>query len=51
LRDIYDKVGEVNNDELNGFNDRDWDDYCRSLYPKISRSSIIEFEKNYRGLN
>ena len=46
LRDIYDKTGSVANEELADFSDKDWDNYFREMYPKLTKDAIKEFETN-----
>ncbi len=43
-----DVAGEV--DEEDGVEqDRDWDEYWRLLFKKVSVEDILEFEKKYKG--
>jgi len=46
---LYDDCGEVDdeNDPLN--EDRDWQDYWRLLFPKVTLKDIQNFENEYRG--
>jgi len=48
-RDLYDESGEVDdeNDALNG--NKDWEEYWRILFPKISLKDIKDFEAKYKG--
>ena len=49
LRDIYDKTGSVASEDLAGFSDRDWDQYFREMFPKLTKQAIKEFQKKYKG--
>ncbi|XP_013385220.1 dnaJ homolog subfamily C member 9 [Lingula anatina] len=46
-RAVYDETGEVD-DENDISQDRDWYDYWRLLFAKISVSDIKQFEENYK---
>ncbi|XP_070536850.1 dnaJ homolog subfamily C member 9-like [Ptychodera flava] len=47
-RALYDESGEVD-DELDIDQDRDWGEYWRLLYQKVSVRDIKEFEEKYKG--
>lgn len=49
-RAIYDESGEIDeeNDGLAN-DDRDWADYWRLLFPKITLKDILDFEKKYKN--
>jgi len=50
-KDLYDESGEVVEDEGSPVldPDRDWQDYWRLLFKKVTLDDVKEFEKKYRG--
>ena len=49
LRILWCSVGEVD-DESDIPQDRDWSDYWRLLFKKVSVDDIKTFEKDYKGM-
>lgn len=49
LRAIYDEQGIVDEDEDSIDRNRDWTEYWRVLFPKITLQDILDFEKSYKG--
>ena len=49
-RGLYDETGE-GEDEMDPLKetDKDWEEYWRFLFPKVTLSDIEKFEKEYRG--
>ena len=49
-RGLYDETGEVE-DEMDPLKDtdKDWEEYWRFLFPKVTLNDIEKFEKEYRG--
>lgn len=48
LKEIYDKTGSVDSDDMN-MSDKDWDQYFRDMFPKLTKEAIKEFEQKYKG--
>jgi len=48
-RKAYDETGEVDEDSVMIDKDRDWDQYWRLIFPKISQKDIDEFAEKYQG--
>ncbi|XP_039624998.1 dnaJ homolog subfamily C member 9 [Polypterus senegalus] len=48
-RAIYDEQGIVDEESDTLCQDRNWEDYWRLLFPKITTKDILSFEKNYKG--
>ncbi|XP_069549005.1 dnaJ homolog subfamily C member 9 [Brachyistius frenatus] len=48
-RAVYDEQGVVDEESDILSQDRDWEDYWRLLFPKITVQDILEFEKKYKG--
>ncbi|XP_022106144.1 dnaJ homolog subfamily C member 9-like [Acanthaster planci] len=48
LKALYDETGEVD-DEIDTEKCKDWADYWRILFKKVSVNDIREFEKKYQG--
>lgn len=42
-------TGDVDDDESDVTRDRDWSDYWRLLFKKVSVDDIKTFEKDYKG--
>lgn len=42
-------AGDVDDDESDVTRDRDWSDYWRLLFKKVSVDDIKTFEKDYKG--
>lgn len=47
-RGVYDETGDVDDDESDVTRDRDWSDYWRLLFKKVSVDDIKTFEKDYK---
>ncbi|XP_033109436.1 dnaJ homolog subfamily C member 9-like [Anneissia japonica] len=47
-RALYDESGEID-DEIDMEQDRDWIDYWRLLFPKLTVNDIEKYEETYRG--
>lgn len=47
LRAVYDETGEVEDEDVS--QDREWVDYWRLLFPKVTKEDIVKFEDKYRG--
>jgi len=45
----YDETGEVDDENDPLTQDRDWEDYWRLLFPKVTLKDIQNFENEYRG--
>ena len=54
-REWYDASGEVIEEEIDNFGKSDdsqaWEDYWRTLYPKVTVNKLKEFEAKYKGSN
>jgi len=54
-REWYDASGEIIEEEVDNFGKSDenqaWEDYWRTLYPKVTVNKLQEFEKKYKGSN
>ncbi|KAM4623824.1 dnaJ homolog subfamily C member 9-like [Polymixia lowei] len=48
-RAIYDEQGIVDEESDTLSQDRNWEDYWRMLFPKITVQDILDFEKTYKG--
>uniref|UniRef100_A0AAY4CZK8 DnaJ homolog subfamily C member 9 n=1 Tax=Denticeps clupeoides TaxID=299321 RepID=A0AAY4CZK8_9TELE len=48
-RSIYDEQGVVDEQSDNVKQERNWEDYWRLLFPKITLQDIVDFEKKYKG--
>jgi len=53
-KDLYDETGEVFDEDLNNNNDdgktcEEWDDYWRTLYPKVTKEKLQNLEKEYKN--
>uniref|UniRef100_A0A1B6JJV7 J domain-containing protein n=1 Tax=Homalodisca liturata TaxID=320908 RepID=A0A1B6JJV7_9HEMI len=48
-RAIYDQTGTWDDDDDVEFNGRDWMEYWRTLFKKITLADIEEYEKKYKG--
>ena len=49
-RALYDESGEIaDEDDGIGGEDRDWNEYWRLLFPKITLKNIQDFEEKYKG--
>ncbi|XP_076437188.1 dnaJ homolog subfamily C member 9-like [Babylonia areolata] len=48
-RAVYDETGEVGEEDDVIDQDRDWCEYWRLLFPKVTVKDIEEFEKKYKG--
>ncbi|KAJ8404765.1 hypothetical protein AAFF_G00331520 [Aldrovandia affinis] len=48
-RAVYDEQGTVDEDSDSLGQDRNWEEYWRLLFPKITLEDILEFEKKYKG--
>ncbi|XP_070782988.1 dnaJ homolog subfamily C member 9-like [Enoplosus armatus] len=48
-RAAYDEQGVVDEESESLKQERDWDEYWRLLFPKISLQDILDFEKTYKG--
>jgi len=48
-RKVYDETGDVDEDSVAIDQDRDWDQYWRLIFPKISQKDIEEFAEKYQG--
>ncbi|KAL8608037.1 hypothetical protein ACOMHN_023853 [Nucella lapillus] len=46
---VYDETGEVGDEEDIIDQDRDWCEYWRLLFPKVTVKDIQDFEKKYKG--
>jgi len=46
---LYDETGEVDDENDPLKQDRDWEDYWRLLFPKVTLKDIQNFENEYRG--
>ncbi|KAJ8264438.1 hypothetical protein GJAV_G00149150 [Gymnothorax javanicus] len=46
---VYDEQGTVDEESDSLGQDRNWEEYWRLLFPKITLSDILEFEKKYKG--
>jgi len=44
-RKLYDETGSVDGEDML----KNWEDYWRLLFKKVSKEDIIEFEKKYKG--
>lgn len=50
-RTLYDESGEILDEELpESQQDRDWSQYWRLLFPKITLQDIQEFEAKYKSM-
>lgn len=47
LRSVYDETGEVGEEVV--VQERDWVDYWRLMFPKITTDDIAKFENEYKG--
>lgn len=47
-RGLYDECGEVDDEQDPLQHDKDWEEYWRLLFPKITLKDIEKFEKEYR---
>jgi len=48
-RGLYDECGEVDDENDPLHQNKDWEEYWRILFPKISVKDIEEFEEKYKG--
>jgi len=48
-RGLYDECGEVDDENDPLREDKDWEEYWRILFPKITQKDIEKFEKEYKG--
>jgi len=48
-RSVYDDTGCVEDEDSVFEQNRDWDNYFRTLFPKITKKQVDEFFENYRG--
>ncbi|KAL2082898.1 hypothetical protein ACEWY4_020671 [Coilia grayii] len=48
-RAIYDEQGIVDEENDSLTQNRDWEEYWRLLFPKITLQDIVEFEQKYKG--
>ncbi|XP_076142036.1 dnaJ homolog subfamily C member 9-like isoform X1 [Alosa pseudoharengus] len=48
-REVYDEQGIVDEENDSLDQNRNWEEYWRLLFPKITVQDIIDFEKNYKG--
>eukprot|EP00088_Acartia_fossae_P002865 TRINITY_DN11197_c0_g1_i1.p1 TRINITY_DN11197_c0_g1~~TRINITY_DN11197_c0_g1_i1.p1 ORF type:complete len:258 (+),score=78.67 TRINITY_DN11197_c0_g1_i1:31-804(+) len=48
-RGLYDECGEVDDENDPLTQDKDWEEYWRIMFPKITTKDIEEFEKKYKG--
>lgn len=48
-RGLYDECGEVDDENDPLQQNKDWEEYWRVLFPKVSLKDIEEFEKEYKG--
>lgn len=48
-RAVYDEQGTVEEETESQGQDRNWEEYWRLLFPKITLEDILEFEKKYKG--
>lgn len=48
-RAVYDEQGTVDEETDSLGQDRNWEEYWRLLFPKITLEDILEFEKKYKG--
>jgi len=48
-RGLYDECGEVDDENDPLQQNKDWEEYWRILFPKVSLKDIEEFEKEYKG--
>ncbi|OQR95221.1 hypothetical protein ACHHYP_00208 [Achlya hypogyna] len=49
LRAVYDETGELETEATETASFRDWLDYWRMLFPKVTEKDIQSFETSYRG--
>ncbi|EQC40566.1 hypothetical protein SDRG_02454 [Saprolegnia diclina VS20] len=49
LRAVYDETGELETEATETSSFRDWVDYWRNLFPKVTTKDIQSFEQEYRG--
>ena len=49
LRAVYDETGEVDDEAANVDPDKDWADYWRLLFPKVTLEDILKFETRYKN--
>lgn len=47
-RKIYDETGDAD-EESDGFKDKNWSDYWRLLFPRITEEDIISYLEKYKG--
>eukprot|EP00128_Syssomonas_multiformis_P005491 Colp12_sorted_trinity150504_noHs@13977 len=48
-RAVYDETGEIDEENAASNENKDWEEYCRALFKKVTTKDIEEFEKKYRG--
>jgi len=48
-RGLYDECGEVDDENDPLSENKDWEEYWRILFPKVTQKDIEEFEKKYKG--
>ncbi|KAM6951271.1 dnaJ homolog subfamily C member 9 [Aplochiton taeniatus] len=48
-RAVYDEQGTVDEESNSLDRDRNWEEYWRLMFPKITLQDILDFEKTYKG--